>query len=331
MTKTFISLLLLLAVALPVQAANTPSGAVISSAATVNYAIAGMNQPAITSLTSFPVDSKVDVLVTRTADAAVLPGSTGQVLAFTITNLGNTSQRYRLSALPRATDNFDMNNVRIFRDNGGTPGLLDGGDTLYIDSASFGDVVSGGTVTVLIASDAPVSQVNAETAVYDLVAETIDAGSTSLTVQTAGGDTGGIDVLFADGAGSHASDLGRDGKHSAFGTYTVSDVTVAVNKNVSVVDQFGGSQPVPGAVLRYTITVTVVGSNAANGIVITDPVPADTTYAPGSLRLNGALLSDGADADAGEVAGAPSTVTVRLGNLTAASPMQTIIFDVRIN
>ena len=43
------------------------------------------------------------------------------------------------------------------------------------------------------------------------------------------------------------------------------------------------------------------------------PFPPDTTYTAGSLRLNGGALTDGVDADAGEVAGAPGTVTVRLG------------------
>jgi len=144
--------------------------------------------------------------------------------------------------------------------------------------------------------------------------------------------TAGVDVVFADPAGSAAGDVVRDGRHSASGTYTVSTIAAAVGKSVTVIDQFGGSQPVAGATLRYTITVTMSGSGVANGVVITDPFPANTTYTAGSLRLNGAPLSDAADADAGDAGiTAPGAATVNLGVLTAASPVQTIVFDVKIN
>jgi uncharacterized repeat protein (TIGR01451 family) len=115
------------------------------------------------------------------------------------------------------------------------------------------------------------------------------------------------------------------------GAFIVADVTLVVNKSVTVMDQFGGTQPLPGATLRYTITVSVSGSGSANSVVITDPLPLDTTYTANSLRLNSALLTDVVDGDAGEQAGAPGTVTIRLGTLTNASPLQTIVFDVRIN
>jgi hypothetical protein len=48
--------------------------------------------------------------------------------------------------------------------------------------------------------------------------------------------------------------------------------------------------------------------------------------------LNGAPLTDAADADAGNFGvTAPNTITVNLGTLTSASPAQVIIFDVRID
>jgi hypothetical protein len=68
------------------------------------------------------------------------------------------------------------------------------------------------------------------------------------------------------------------------------------------------------------------------GVVISDPVPVNTTPVAGTLRLNNSLLTDAADADAGDVnATTAGTVTVRLGDLNSASPVQTITFEVKIN
>jgi hypothetical protein len=66
--------------------------------------------------------------------------------------------------------------------------------------------------------------------------------------------------------------------------------------------------------------------------VFTDNIPANTTYVPGTLRLNATLLSDGADADAGDYAATPAArVRVALGSLTSASTTQTVTFAVVIN
>ena len=73
-------------------------------------------------------------------------------------------------------------------------------------------------------------------------------------------------------------------------------------------------------------------SGTATASVISDPIPTFSTYAPGSITLNAASLSDAIDADAGEfdTSGAP-TIVVRLGDLTQADGIQTIVFQVTIN
>lgn len=332
MKNTFF-LIIALAVLMPGMAAavGTPSGTVVTSTATANYQISGVAQTPVSGAAAFTVDSRVNLLVTRNADAAVMPGAANQSLVFLLTNLGNAPQRYDLSVISRVTDSFDMNNVRIFRDDN-ADSAWDAGDTLYAGPAAFGDIAADGNLHLLVVADTPAGQPDGAAAVYDLLAATVVSGGTATVIPTAGPDTAGVDVVFADPAGSAAGDTPRDGRHSAAGTYTVSDVVVAVGKAVTVIDQFGGSQPAPGATLRYTLTVTVSGSTTANGVSVTDAIPADTTYTAGSLRLNGAPLTDAGDADAGDAgATTPGTVTVNLGNLTAASPAQTIVFDVRIN
>jgi len=150
--------------------------------------------------------------------------------------------------------------------------------------------------------------------------------------------TGAPGTSFA-GAGDGGTDAvvgAWGGTQTVNAAYVVSGgVNVAMTKSVTIINPRGGTQPEPGAVLRYTITVSVPGNGTATGVVVIDAVPANTTYVAGSLRLNGISLTDIADVpvpDAGDFnATNPGAVTVRLGNLTSASPVQTINFDVQIN
>jgi len=97
-------------------------------------------------------------------------------------------------------------------------------------------------------------------------------------------------------------------------------------------DPFGGTQALPGATITYTITVEVTSSGTATASVLQDLIPTFSTYLPNSITLNAAAVSDATDADAGEfdTSGAP-TVVVRLGDLTQADGLQTVIFEVTID
>ena len=96
-------------------------------------------------------------------------------------------------------------------------------------------------------------------------------------------------------------------------------------------DPFGGVEPVPGANLAYTVPVEATSAGTAGNTVFTDPIPAFTTYVPGTITLNGASLTDAADGDAGEYNAGSNSVVVRLGDLTIASGLQTIVFEVTID
>ncbi len=69
---------------------------------------------------------------------------------------------------------------------------------------------------------------------------------------------------------------------------------LGAQKTVQIQQDLGSPGIVdPGDVLRYTIRVDNSGAIPATGVVLTDPVPANTTYVADSLRLNGAAV--GAD------------------------------------
>jgi uncharacterized repeat protein (TIGR01451 family) len=334
--KLIIFVLLALCCA-PVKSAlalGTASGTAISNSVTATYTIGVSAPQTITASVTFLVDNVVNVTVVKNGDAEVLPGSTDQVLVFALRNDGNTTQRYALSAVNES--GIVMDNVRIYLDNGDTPGSFDANDTLYTDAATFGDVPADTTLSLLIVADTPAAATSGQTSSYNLVATTVDATTTTVTQQMAGPNTAGVDVVFADLAGTGATDTARNGQHSALGAYTVGEplaLDIAKSAVISEDPQNGAINPValPGATLAYTLEVTVTGSGTAANVVVTDPVPANSTYKAGTLKLNGVGLTDIPGDDVGNVGGGPVIVTVKLGDLTSASAVQTITFDVLID
>ena len=87
----------------------------------------------------------------------------------------------------------------------------------------------------------------------------------------------------------------------------------------------------PGDALRYTLTISNFGAIAATGVVLSDPVPANTTYIANSLRLNGSAL--GPD---GGLSPLIAGLAIQSANnpgagIVSAAQSATITFDVRVN
>jgi uncharacterized repeat protein (TIGR01451 family) len=80
-----------------------------------------------------------------------------------------------------------------------------------------------------------------------------------------------------------------------------------------------------GETITWTIDPVNNGSTGGANVVVTDTVPAGSSYVPGTLALDGVALSDAADGDDGEVVGA--TITVRLGDVVPVSGVDVITFD----
>lgn len=329
-------LAVILAVLIPqqVMAAGTASGISISNTATVDFQVGGVDQTAITSNTaSFVVDNKVDVTVASLSNATVVPGSNNQVLVLSVSNAGNTTQGYSV-AVTGGTDDFDMTNVRIYLDVNGD-GALDGGDTLYTLLANIADIAADGSIQVLIVADTPLTTSDGEAAVYNLIATTLNAGSTTVTANDSASadDPNAVQVVWADGAGS--DDAATDGKHSAAGTYTVASAALTVNKTLAVnSDPINGAanpKAIPGATVRYTVTVQNTGSSDATSVVLVDATPVNTTYVAGSITLDTVAKTDSSDGDEADYnltnAGA---VTLTIATLAAGSTA-TITFDATIN
>ena len=145
-----------------------------------------------------------------------------------------------------------------------------------------------------------------------------------------------------DSPGDALSGMGDGGTDAIFGvcgasanvtgTYAISNAHLSVVKSATVLDPQGGIQPATGAVITYQVRIHVNDTSTARTVVLSDPIPTNTTYRPQSLHFNGTQLSDAPDSDAGDVnASATKSVPVNLGDLAASSAVQSITFEVTIN
>ena len=318
---------LLSAACLPAQvslAAGTAAGTPITNQATANYTVGGTNytENSNTTTTSVAEILNVDVVWQDAGNVTVSPGDTDRVLTFQVTNTGNGSDDYTLAGLSAlGGDDFDPTLIGIYLDSNGNGSYDSGTDAQYVPATNDPALPADTAVTVFVLNNIPGSLSDGALGNSQItVTSKTGSGAPGTTVSNAG--EGGTDAVVGTSGGIDADT----------GSYVVLALAVSVVKSVGIADPFGGSEPVPGAVLTYTVTVSVVGAGTAQGLVITDPIPADTTYAAGTLNLNTGPLTDATDADAGDVGGTtPGVVTVDLGDLTNASGIQTVTFDVTIN
>lgn len=321
------SVLLVLVLALPAevaQAQHTPACTDITNQATATYYIG----PNVYTETSNPITTVVAELLDVSVvwqDASYVPASPGsenKVLTFLVTNTGNGTDDYTLEGISTLTgDDFDPEFVAIHLDSNDN-GVFDSGiDEEYVPGVNDPSLGADGSIIVFVLNDIPEPLPNGALGNSKLLATSNTGNGTPGTVIPEGGDCENDAVVGVSG-----------GADEDVGTYIISSIQLSVLKSASILDPFGGSQPVPGAVITYTLIVSASGTDTAVDVVITDPVPTHTTYNAGTLTLNSGSLTDEADADAGDVGQTTAnTVTVNLGDVLGGTPAQTITFAATID
>jgi uncharacterized repeat protein (TIGR01451 family) len=282
-------------------ATGTDAGTPISNLATVSYSVGSVaqtpiqssptgNTTATGSATTFVVDNQILHVVSEfgTAVNATSPGANNVVATFRVTNQGNTAQGYLLTAINEATasaapsfgttaDNTDVTNLRVRVEAGAVPGGNASAYDLTDTAFNISSLAEDAFVQVYVLADVPLTATNNQFANVRLAAQATTNGTTTVVTQTATADNPAVvDVVFAD-AGATA----RDGFHEAIDQYAVSSATLSVAKTVAVIsDPFGTSSPkaIPLAVVEYSIVVTNTGGSDAIDVVITDPIPGETTF-----------------------------------------------------
>ncbi len=310
-------------VSVPAAALGTQAGNDIDNVASVTYQLGAATLSANSNTVTVTVAEVIDLsVVVQSPQVSVDTGAVNEALLFTLTNTGNGSEAFALSVDNAiAGDDFDpvAAATNLYFDSDGN-GILSAGDTAYAPGVNDPVLAPDASLAILVASDIPAGLANGALGQSRLVATSVTGTGVPGTVFAGAGD-GGVDAIVGNASGT-ADDVGE---------YIISTVDLTVVKSATVAGPFGGTEPIPGAQITYRIEVTANGTGSATGAVLNDPVPANTTYLPGSLVLNGAALTDVADADAGQYQSAGNAVDVQLGDLDAAAGTQVVEFTVVID
>ena len=300
-------------------AAGVSAGTLIENTAVASYDDGAGPRTINSNTVTVRVDELLDVTLTS-LDPGPVPTRPGEaVLSFELTNQGNGPEAFRLFANPAVAGNdFDVTVTAIAIDSNGN-GIYDAGvDELLAEPQVTAELATDAVLTLFVIVTVPDGVADSDTSAVELAAEAVTGTGTPGTVFAGAGVDGGDAITGT----TEARALAR-------GNLVVGITSVALTKAVTLADPYGGTSAVPGTIASFTITATVSGSGSVADLVVTDAIPEGTTYAPGSLALDGSPLTDAADADAGTGSDAEG-IRVDLGSV-AGGTVHAITFDVAID
>ena len=304
--------------ATPAFAGGVAAGTLIENTASATYTTGSGSQTVGSNTVSLQVDELLDVTVASQDGGAVAVTSGTSVLTFEITNIGNGPEAFLLTADPVVTGNdFTATITGIAYDVDGNGEYDPATDRLLAAGEASPVLDADGTLTVFVLASTTAGLADADLSKVSLLAEAVTGTGAPGTV-FGGAGVGGSDAV----AGTTGADADADGSLIA------RIVSVGLAKSATVLDPFGGNEVLPGAVVTYTITAKVTGSGDVADLVVSDVIPAGTTYQPGSLKLGSAGLTDTADGDAGKANTAG--VAVALGTVSPGTETS-IHFNVTVD
>ncbi|WP_114520503.1 hypothetical protein [Altererythrobacter sp. ZODW24] len=301
------------AFAAPALAGGVDAGTLIENTASASYTVGGVDGSVDSNTVEILVDELLDVAV-ATLDGA--PGSA--VLTFSVTNTGNGPEAFALTADPAVVGNdYDVTVDSIAIDTNGNGVYDDGVDTILPAGGATPLIDPDDAQIVFVLVTNPTGTADGDTSQVELTAEAVTGTGAPGDTFAGQGEGGGDAVVGTTGADDE--DLGD---------LIAAAIAVELAKSATVADPFGGTEAVPGAVITYSITASVMGTGTVNDLLITDAIPADTTYTVNTLTFEGAARTDAADGDNGQASAAG--VEVLIGDAVAGSAY-TITFAVTID
>ena len=301
---------------------GTAAGTPIINTAGLRYDLDGSSQSTVSNTVTIIVAERLDVALVRDDHNAVVVTTAPTVVPLTLTNLDNGNESFTVAATV-APGQIALQSLVIDTDD---DGLYDPArDLPPVEGRT--PVLAPGQLIKLLAilattSTAP-STVPATTTLTVTARSTTGSGTAGETYAHAG-DGGGDAVVGPTGASASVA--------IPVGTGPAGP---SLFKSQSVRAADGSQNAVRDSVITYTLEARF--TDAVSGARIADPIPAGTVFVPGSLTLDGAPLSDGADDDAGRFDGTGAQggssqgpgIAVVLGRVAAAS-VHTVQFKAKI-
>lgn len=167
-----------------------------------------------------------------------------------------------------------------------------------------------------------------------------DSGSLVTDRTPNNSNTLGVDVdrfdasgLLANNATSATLTLTTTNETFYPGVVTFATDLYAPNLTATMTSQdVDGGSLLPGDTLKYTVDVINDGTDTAINSLLTDAVPAGTTYVPGTLTINGTAVTDAGDGDTGSFTpdSAQGSTSFTLGTLAPQATAK-VTFQVEVN
>lgn len=316
---SIIATALLAGAATPALAGGVTAGTLIENTATASFEEVGVPRSVESNTVTMRVDELLDVTVTSLDTGPITVRSGNAVLTFEVTNPGNGPEAFRLTANPAVAGNdFDVTVRSVAIDTNGNGIYDDGIDQILTGPLTTPVLAPDARVTVFVLVTVPGSAADGDTSNVELTAAAVTGSGTPGTSFAGQGQGGGDAVVGSTGAIDDAR-----------GVLNSAVANVQLVKSVALRDPFGGTSAVPGSIATFTIEARVSGSGSVANLVVTDAIPAGTTYVPGTLALNASALTDAADADVG-TASDSAGITVTLGSVPAGAN-RSITFKVTVD
>lgn len=304
----------------PAVPKGTPAGTDIVNVAQLSWSEGGESRTIDSNVTTLKVDERIDVAVAwlDSGSIPVAPGDQSRLLSFRVVNAGNAPEAFILTAHGAiGGDQWDPSITSLALDTNEN-GVFDPGiDQTYRGGIDDPLIMADAGVTVFVLSAVPTGLADASIGLASLRATAVTGSGAPGTVFASRG-VGGSDVVVG---ATTATALSQ-------GSMIASLSVPKLAKAQQIVDLTGGNSALPGALITYTLVASYAGAVPTSAGLVEDPIPTGTNYVPGSLKLNGASLTDAADGDAGEADAAG--VRVAIGALSATSSA-VISFQVRVN
>jgi uncharacterized repeat protein (TIGR01451 family) len=309
----------LLSAAQTAQAVGTQAGTSVDNQAVVAYDVGlvsqspipssptGNSDPTAGAPTTFLVDRKIDLTIAAIPGPLpgyidVTPGATTQVLAYDVTNTSNDVLDFALSHAFQAggadpyggTDNVDSTLVGVFVDTDADNTYTAADTDTFIDELSA--TAGSNTIRVFVVSNFPLPGppwADGDVSAQIVTATAREGGGVgalgvALTADPGPEDPAVEETVFADAAGD--TDAARNADHSDTHAYRVRTATLTVAKTSTVmsdgVNVAPPYYPIPGAVIRYEVTITNTGTVTASNVTVRDDLSTVLDAATGTLTFN---------------------------------------------
>ncbi len=301
-----------------IHAKGVLAGTEISNFSTLQYEINGVPYTVDSNTIVDKVDQIIDVNVVwnDASPIIVASGEINRVLTFKVTNTGNGNDTFDLAYdITNPSSDFIVTNPRIFIDTNNN-GVFDVSTDLPVSSTMLAaDAFS----TIFLVSDMPTNSYISGSISSNAIEAKSTIGSGAPGTLYPGAGTGGVFAV-----------VGMSGGVSkAWGEYKMSnDLGVKLTKSAT----HSGSEVSTGTIVSYNIVVELQANGSVGNLIITDAIPAGTTYVAGSLKLDSVSLTDAVDSDSGRFTG--TNIEVNLGTATQSlgDPyIKNISFEVMIS